>query len=139
MKKQISICLIIIAALFSDKTFAQRGAGGSSDGTGGLPPQPCPTSFSRNNGDGTCDGQAQIRLYFSQVPDYAPTLENILYNGAPLLTNGFPITGDIADLATKGYISYCLPTSNIPPAIKLTVVFRYTNSVQDDCTLSGNN
>ena len=139
MKKNIfTLCLIISSLLFSDKIFAQRDTGGSSDGSG-APPQPCPVSFVRNNGDGTCGGQAQIRLYFSQVPSYAPTLENILYNGEPLLTNGYPIYGNVADIATKGYISYCIPTSNIPAAIKLTVIFRYRNSVQDDCVLTGTN
>ncbi len=142
MKKQIlSLCIVMACALtFSNTTFAQsaRDAGGSSDGSG-LPPQPCPTAFTRNNGDGACGGAAQIRLYFSQAPSYAPTLQNILYNGQPLFTNMSPITGNIADLATKGYISYCIPTSNIPPAIKLEVILKYTNSTQDYCVLSGSN
>ena len=133
-----TICLLLGSIFLTNKTFAQRDAGGSSSG-GGVPPQPCPTSFTRNNGDGTCGGEAQIRLYFTQAPTYAPTLENIYYNGQPLITNIMPIEGDVADLATKGYISYCLPTANIPPAIKLTVVFRYTQSTQDDCSLDGTN
>ena len=138
MKKiTLGIALMTIFSL-TNKSFAQRDSGGSADG-GTQPPQPCAINFTRNNGDGTCGGTAQIRLYFSQVPAYAPTLENILYNGEPLLTNAFPINGNVADIATNGYISYCLPTSNIPPAIKLTLVLRYTNSTQDDCIISGTN
>lgn len=140
MKKQIlTICLMILGTIiFSSSSFAQRDAGGSSDGNT-TPPQPCPTAFARNNGNGTCGGQAQIRLYFTQAPLVAPTLENILYQGEPLLTNAYPISGNVADLATQGYISYCLPTSNIPPAIKLTVIYKYASSGQEDCMLSGTN
>lgn len=139
MKKPITFTLVILFSfIFCGKTYAQRDAGGSADGNIDVP-QPCPTAFSRNNGDGTCGGAAQIRLYFTEAPVFAPTLENILYNGDPLLTNGYPITGNVADLATKGYISYCLPTSNIPPAIKLTVIFKYANTGQEDCVLTGTN
>ena len=135
--KKILFTIFLLTCFFSNNIFAQRDAGGSSDGLGGV--QPCATSFVRNNGNGSCDGQAQIRLFFSQAPLYAPTLESILYNGEPLLTNGLPVSGNINDLATLGYISYCLPTSNIPPAIKLTLVLKYNHSTQDDCVLSGNN
>ena len=141
MKKQIiTFCIIAVSALiFSNKSFSQtRDAGGSGDGTS-TPPQPCPTAFTRNNGDGTCGGDAQVRLYFNQAPSLAPMLQDIIYNGASLLTNPTPIFGDIADLATKGYISYCLPTSNVPPAVKLTVIFKYPNSTQEECILHGTN
>lgn len=140
MKKlTLSFGLVFLTILiFPGQIFAQRDAGGSADGTTAAP-QPCPTAFARNNGDGTCGGQSEIRLYFTQAPVYAPTLENIYYNGESLLTNGFPVNGNIADLAVKGYISYCLATTNIPPAIKLTVVFRYINSTQENCVLEGNN
>ncbi len=141
MKKQFfTFCIIAVSALtFSNKTFSQtRDAGGSGDGTS-TPPQPCPTAFARNNGDGTCGGAAQIRLFFNVAPAFAPTLENIFYDGVSLLTNATPISGDIADLASKGYISYCLPTSNIPPAVKLTVIFKYPNSTQEECVLHGSN
>lgn len=141
MKKQIiTFCIIAVSALiFSNKSFSQtRDAGGSGDGTS-TPPQPCPTTFTRNNGDGTCSGSAQIRLYFNQAPSFAPVVQDILYNGSSLLTNPTPVTGEFADLATKGYISYCLSTSNIPPAVKLTVILKYPNSTQEECILSGNN
>lgn len=135
--KKIILAIFLLTGFFSNNLFAQRDAGGSSDGSGAI--QPCATSFVRNNGNGTCDGQAQIRLYFTQAPIYAPTLENIIYNGEPLLTNGMPITGNISDLATLGYVSYCLPTSNIPAAVKLTLVLKYNSSAQEDCILSGTN
>ena len=137
MKKHVTFAIITFL-LVSTGAMAQRDAGGSSGGTP-TPPQPCPTHFTRNNGDGTCGGNAQIRLYFTTAPTVAPTLENIFYNGESLLTNPMPIAGNLNDLATKGYISYCLPLSNIPPAIKLTVVFKYATTGQEDCVLSGNN
>lgn len=140
MKKQLllSCFLVLSTLLFTNNSFAQREAGGSADG-GTIVPEPCPVSFTRNNGNGTCGEQAEIRIFYSAVPTYAPTLENILYKGEPLLTNTLPITGNIADLASKGYISYCLSTSNIPSAVKLSIVLRYVNTVQPDCVLDGHN
>lgn len=140
MKKNLftlSIVMFLLIA-FTDKTFAQRDAGGTSGG-GSIPPQPCATSFARNNGDGTCNGQAEIRLYFMQAPLIAPTLLDVIYQGESLLTNPLPIEGNINDLSTKGYISYCLPVSNIPPAVKLTVVFKYEGTGQENCALEGTN
>jgi hypothetical protein len=139
MKKQIfTIGIVTLLLIFSsENTFAQRDAGGSSGG--GVTPQVCPTDFVRNNGDGTCGGNAQIRLFFNQAPEFAPELISIIYNGENLLTNPMPVSGNIADLATKGYIGYCLPLANIPPAVKLTVVFRYAGTGQEDCVLTGTN
>ena len=133
-KTKFGFVLLLLCMCVSNTTFAQRDAGGSS---GGQPPQPCPTSFTRNNGDGTCGGEAQIRLYYTTPPTIAPTLQTILYNGAPLYDNMTPIVGDLAGYATKGYISFCLPSGNIPPAIKLTLVIYYTDTTQQECTISG--
>ena len=135
-KKILSTIVIVLSiSLFSSESFAQRIAGGSS---GGNAAQPCPTSFTRNNGDGTCGGEAQIRLYYDIPPTVAPTLENILYQGNPLFTNGMPIVGDMTEYATTGYVSFCLPTSNIPPAVKLTLNINYQGSTQADCVIAGN-
>lgn len=135
LKRSAGLLAIAFCMCISTTSFAQRTAGGSS---GGEPPQPCPVSFVRNNGDGTCGGSAQIRLYYTTPPTIAPTLQTILYNGEPLLSNGLPVTGDLANYATNGYVSFCLPTSNIPPAIKLTLVIYYTDSTIQECTISGN-
>ena len=143
--KLLSICVIaFICLLFSNNIFAQRGAGGSSDGSGDgsgtgvqtVPPQPCPTSVKRNNGQGTCGGDAQVRLRFGQLPDFAPTLVAIWDGDQQITDVMLPVEGDVSKLATKGYISYCLDGSNIPPAHKLIFQFHYANSTQDDCMVS---
>ncbi|MDQ6757984.1 MAG: hypothetical protein M3004_13740, partial [Bacteroidota bacterium] len=131
---------------FSAKSFAQATPGGSADGgttvdgggTTSTTPQPLGVQFMRNNGDGTCGGNAQIRLYYNTAPTIAPTLDNIIYNGAPLIANFVPKGSILSDLTTKGYFSFCLPTSNIPPAIKLTIQYHYQSTPQS-AELSGNN
>jgi hypothetical protein len=125
--------MLLFMCVLSTTAFAQRDAGGSS---GGVPPQPCPDHFTRNNGDGTCGGEAQIRAYYTTLPTVAPVLQSILYNGAPLYDN-VPVVGDMSNYATTGYVSFCLPTSNIPPAIKLTLIINYTGSTQPDCVIEG--
>ena len=133
-KKLLSFAVIVLSVcLFTTKTFAQVAPG--DDGSGGTPPdgggttgttvpaQPLGYHFTRNNGDGTCGGEAQIRLYYTTAPAVAPVLTQIYYQGQPLYTNFLPVTGNIANYASKGYVSFCLPTSNIPPAIKLTLTY----------------
>jgi hypothetical protein len=137
IRKFVFFPILVIFCFITNGVLAQRDAGGTNDGTGGVPTQPCPTSFTRNNGDGSCNGEAQIRLYYTTPPIVAPTLVNILYEGEPLFTNGLPVVGNLADYATKGYIGICLPTSNIPPAIKLTLVMYYAGSSQPECVISG--
>lgn len=112
----------------SAKTFAQDVPGGAANAGGVIdfggtsyPVQPIATEFTRNNGDGTCGGEAQIRLYFSQAPTIAPVLNEIWYQDSPLYSNFQPVTGDLSTYATTGYVSFCLTASNIPPAIKLTL------------------
>lgn len=134
-KKFTFLLTLLLTCMISNVAFTQsRDAGGSGDGSGGS--QPCPTSFTRNNGDGSCGGEAQIRLYYTTPPTVAPTLHTILYNGEPLYTNGMPVEGNLEDYATKGYVSFCLPASNIPPAIKLTLEITY-GGTPTACTISG--
>lgn len=136
MKKNLTIfaAIIFTCCLFTTKTFAQRDAGGSSSGN--TIPEPCPTNFKRNNGDGTCGGSAQIRLSFSQSPSYAPTLVGLWYDDGTPITNIFlPVPGDISDLSAKGYISYCLMGGNIPPAKKIVAQFYFPHTNQY-CELS---
>jgi hypothetical protein len=119
--------------MLSEKSLAQRDAGGTNQGVSTI--EPCPESFKRNNGNGTCGGDAQIRLTFNQLPSTAPALVGIWYNGN--LINGIvlPAYGNINELDKKGYISYCLDGMNIPPANKITLQFRYPDG-QEDCWLT---
>lgn len=141
MKKSnyIILVLILFLNLFSSPIFAQTAPGGSGDGgsigSGNTSPQPCPVSFKRNDGNGTCGGDAQIRLNFNQLPQFAPTLVSIWYDGEEITNIITPIEGDASTLS-KGYVSYCLSGANIPPAKKLVLHFRYPDTDQDDCVIA---
>ena len=144
MKKILfSTVLLLSLCFFSTDTFAQDEVpGGSSDGTGGtvdgggttVAVQPLAVHFIRNNGDGTCGGLAQIRLYYSIAPTIAPVLTQIYYEGQPLYSNFSPVKGDISKYSTTGYVNFCLNVSNIPPAIKLTLTYNPggTNQAADE-------
>lgn len=120
--------------IFSSSTFAQRAAGGSSDGS--CTPQPTPESFKRNNGEGTCGNNAEIRLKFKQSPTEAPVLIGLMYeDGTPVSYTVLPVDGNTAELEHKGYISYCLLNGNISPAKKLIAIFHYPGGCQDDSIL----
>ena len=98
----------------------------------------CP-KFKRNNGGnyiqggpGTCNGDAQIRVYWDNNCSEAPVLLAIYYQGKELqgLTFGAP---DQKECAKKGYTSYCIYGSNIPPAKKLTLYFAYSDGFNTNC------
>ena len=121
---------VLFISLFSSNTFAQPVPGDSGDGgpNGEVPSQPSPVSFKRNNGNGTCGSEAQIRVAFNLLPDYLPAIEEIKYEGRTIPV----VFGDIdaSQLAKKGYVSYCILSGNIPPAIKLAIKFHYLGSNQ---------
>ena len=147
MKQKLMAGLIVLSFLvISNITFAQADSGGSAGGGGGTPPdgsgtivtpQPLPFHFTRNNGDGTCGGQAQIRMYYTTAPTVQPELTQIYYQDQPLYSNFTPVKGNIADFASKGYVSYCLSTDNIPPAIKLTLTYKPGGTNQPVAEISG--
>jgi hypothetical protein len=121
---------VLFISLFSSNTFAQPAPGDSGDGgpDGVGSTQPSPVSFKRNNGNGTCGGEAQIRVAFNLLPDYLPVMEEIKYEGRTIPV----VFGDIdaSQLVKKGYVSYCILSGNIPPAIKLAIKFHYLGSNQ---------
>ena len=142
-KRLLTFAVLILSLCITSTSFAQDDSGGSAGSGGGtadgggttVATQPNAIHFTRNNGDGTCGGQAQIRMYYTTAPTAAPVLNQIWYNGAPLYSNFTAVTGDISSYATTGYVSFCLPTSNIPPAIKLTL--DYKPSSAQTATISG--
>lgn len=97
--------LLFLAAIFSVKSFAQTAPGGGNT--------ECPTSYSftRNNGNGwgVCNGDAQIRVTFNQMPlpENIPVLSAIYYQGHALTKIILPAVGNIVTNG-QGYISYCL-------------------------------
>src|SRR5687767_14768549 len=108
MKKNLlTMAVILSLSIFSTTTFAQDDSGGYSGGEGGsnppdeggtvtVPPQPTAVHFTRNNGDGTCGGLAQIRMYYTVAPTVQPELTQIYYQEAPLYSNFTPVKGNIA-------------------------------------------
>lgn len=144
MRTRLLLTFLLFASL---TTFAQRDAGGSSNGAGSPDPgvnnpapcvnQPDPESFKRNNGEGTCGMNGQIRLYFKKkdVPTEAPTLIALMTeDGESVNYISLPIQGDMSNIDKK-YISYCLLGGNVKPAKKLIAVFHYANSCSDDIVL----
>lgn len=136
--------LAFICLCFSQVADAQRDAGGSAGGNVGpaggntqnCVTQPNPTSFKRNNGEGTCGENGEIRLKFNQNPSEAPVLTALMYeDGSPINYIIVPVNGDVSNLAQKGYISYCLLGGNINPAKKIIAVFHYASGCQADAVL----
>lgn len=127
MKKTsiLIVAFVLFISLFSSGSFAQTVPGGGADGEGNgqESSQPSPVSFKRNNGNGTCGGDAQIRVAFDRLPDYVPVIDEIQYEGHTIPV----VIGDIdaSELAKKGYVSYCIISGNIPPAGKIAIKFRY--------------
>ena len=110
-----------------------RGGGGSSNMT--YVPQPLPTFFKRNNGNGTCGGSAQIRLVYAVQPTTYPTLIAI-YNSPVGMQLGQPLNGFTFGAGVSGgnnnnaYTSYCIFGGNIPPANALVLKFKYPETGQ---------
>src|SRR5438105_4901763 len=120
MKKRFFIVLFF-SSLISSASFAQP--------DGDVPSQPSPTSFKRNNGDGTCGGQAEIRVSFDLVPEWFPAIEEIRSDATAV--TGIVINNiDASQLAKKGYVSYCISTANVIPAGKLWIKFHYLQTNQ---------
>lgn len=148
-KKLLTLAVILSLSIFSTTTFGQDDSGGYSGGEGGsnppdeggtgvtIPTQPTAVHFTRNNGDGTCGGLAQIRMYYTIAPTVQPELTQIYYQGEQLYSNFSPVKGNIVDFATKGYVSFCLSTDNIPPAIKLTLTYKPGGTNQPIVQISG--
>jgi hypothetical protein len=84
--------------------------------------QQCPSYFKRNNGNGTCGSQAEIRMYFVTCPATAPLIDSIHASG--LKANVSVGAPDKSKCASKGYISYCV-SGDLPPAGSLVVFFDF--------------
>lgn len=91
----------------------------------------CPDYFKRNNGNGTCGSEAEIRMYFATCPATAPIIDSIRANG--VIANVTVSAPDGSNCASKGYISYCI-SGDLPPAGTLTVFFDFGEfSGKDSC------
>lgn len=83
-----------------------------------------PVSVKRVNGKGTCGTAAEIRVYFDALPEPLPTIEQIRSEQRDI--NGLVIVDiDTSGFSKKGYISYCIISSDIIPVHKLSIRFHY--------------
>jgi len=85
----------------------------------------CPNFFKRNNGNGTCGAQSEIRMYFPTCVSNPPVIDSIYVNNvkADLAINA----PDGSKCAGKGYVSYCF-SGNLPTASSLHIFFTTTVS-----------
>jgi len=84
----------------------------------------CPSFFKRNNGNGTCGSQSEIRLYFPICTGNAPLIDSVYANNVKARLTIF--SPDASKCAVKGYVSYCF-NGNIPTVSALTLFFNYGN------------
>ena len=139
MKKILFPFLMIALCTFSSASFAQTVTGGAADGLTAIAnPEPIAITFTRNNGNGTTGSDAEIRMYYLPAPTVAPILTQIYYNGAPLIANFTPVTGNLTTILAFGYVSFLIPQSNIPPAIKLVLTYK-PSPWQPEVSISGLN
>jgi hypothetical protein len=83
----------------------------------------CPTYFKRNNGNGTCGMESEIKMYFATCPDIFAQIDSIYVSGAKAnLTIASP---DGSKCGSKGYVSYCF-NGNLPPAAGINVFFTFS-------------
>lgn len=82
----------------------------------------CPSYFTRNNGNGTCGSQAEIRMFFPSCPVTAPTIDSIYVSGVKANITAFP--PDTSKCSAKGYVSYCF-SGDLPPASNIRVFFNF--------------
>lgn len=82
----------------------------------------CPSFFRRNNGNGTCSMESQIKMYYTTCPSTSLMMDSIYVSGVKAdLTIGTP---DASNCAKNSYVSYCF-NGNLPPAGSLQVFFTY--------------
>jgi hypothetical protein len=120
-KRSFTTALIVLfISLFSSDSFAQKNSEVGS--------QPAPVSFKRNNGNSTC-GQAEIKVFFDALPQWLPAIEEIRSDATAV--TGIVINDiDASQLANKGYVKYCISSSDVIPAGKLWIRFHYLQTDQ---------
>lgn len=95
----------------------------------------CPTTFKRNNGNGTCNSLGELRLYFPSISvEFPPIIDSVLIDGIKnSIAFNLPETSH-AD-GNNGYISYCVTSGNMPPANVWTVYFHTAEAGAYMCTI----
>ena len=83
----------------------------------------CASNFRVNNGNGTCGGAGQLKLFFANgCPANTPFIDSVYTNG---VKNNVTFSApDISNCGgNNGYISYCIMSGNVPPANVWTIYF----------------
>ncbi len=94
----------------------------------------CPSSFKRNNGNGTCGSTGELRLFFpGGCPTDAPLIDSVYTNGEKNL-----VVFSAPDLSkcggNNGYISYCILSGNVPP-IDVWKIYFHNGDGSYNCTV----
>ncbi len=94
----------------------------------------CPSSFKRNNGNGTCNSLGELRLSFPSIDlSNVPSIDSVIINGVKSnVTFNLPETSHAG--GNNGYISYCVTSGNMPPTNVWTIYF-HTNDGTYTCTV----
>ena len=92
---------------------------------------PCPTQFTRNNGNGSSCA-AHIKLHFAACPAIIPTLDSIKIDGV-IQPETFTILGKVCN-GSNIYVDYCIGNGNLPPAAHLTVYLTYVGGATGGTT-----
>lgn len=132
-KKFLLLAASVSICFFSLTSIAQTTAGDDGEGMVELEDDnpyvpPAPVSLKRNNGNGTCKGEAELRVAFDSIPRIVPVMDEIRYEGHTLPVVFGSIDG--SQLAKKKYVSYCILSGNLPPAGKISVKLRYVQTNQ---------
>ncbi|HMO61101.1 MAG TPA: hypothetical protein PKC39_01905 [Ferruginibacter sp.] len=101
--------------------------------------QICASSFKRNNGNGTCGSEGQLRLTFpGGCPNTAPIIDSVYTNGSN--SNVVFAAPDVSKCnGNNGYVSYCVVSGNMPPANVWKIYFRMPNGNTYDCIVADGN
>lgn len=95
----------------------------------------CPSSFKRNNGNGTCGSLGELRLNFAPVcPASAPVIDSVYTNNVKSDVK-FNTPDDSRCGGNNGYISYCVTSGNMPPANVWTIYFRTAEGNTYSCVV----
>jgi hypothetical protein len=96
----------------------------------------CATSFKRNNGNGTCGLQGELRLTFpGGCPANVPYIDSVYINNDK--TNvAFSAPDNSKCNGANAYISYCVVSGNMPPANIWKIFFRNPDGSSYTCDVS---
>lgn len=99
----------------------------------------CPSSFKRNNGNGTCNSLGELRLSFSpSCPVNMPIIDSV-YIGGIKNNVSFAAPDNAHCGSSNGYLSYCVTSGNMPPANVWTIFFHVNGGGKYSCTVESSN